>query len=217
MKKLVTLMMAVLLCFSFTVSAFGATTAQEPSTGTIYSINDLEKVRHQDGLTYEEMIADKEVNQIALSKKDHFGYSQLIEGLTATSGVRYYKFTMDDYSFTKLVTKYVLTPTFYVGLYFSDVTSSPDRIVSLDDAHVSTSKGANCVFAGNVFYRLETGRQYYYGVYGNVYGTATITVSGGGAVQIGKSATANFAASYSNNFLKNVDFDGNYYSAGLNP
>lgn len=114
--------------------------------------------------------------------------------------VRYAKFTMDDYIIPGTVLKYVLTPIFYVGLYYTE-DSAPDTIVSLDEPYIQTSKGVNCIFAGNIFYRIESGNSLYYGVYGDVYRTSTLTKIG---------------LPVSDIFIKNVDFDGRYYSPALN-
>lgn len=140
---------------------------------------------------YEDVLKDMELNgldtkeRIANFKAQHDANTSLITP-NSTGTVRYAKFAMDSYIFTNLLKKYELTPVLYIGLYYtSDI--EPDKIISIDEPYIRTSGGADCVFTGDIFYRLESGNSFYYGVNGNVYKTTNI-------------------------FIKNIDFDGRYYS-----
>lgn len=144
---------------------------------------------------YEEILNDMEINglvtneRIASFKAQHETNTKLISP-ASTGTVRYAKSAMDSYKFTHTLKKYELTPIFYIGLYYtSDL--EPDKIISISEPYIRTSGEAECVFNGNVFYRLERGNSFYYGVNGDVY-----------------KAT--------NRFIKNIDFDGRYYSDSLN-
>lgn len=64
-------------------------------------------------------------------------------------------------------------------------------------------------------FRLESGNSFYYDVYGDVYKTGKLNWSAGASVGIGKFATANFTISNGSGYIKNVSFDGRYYSAGM--
>lgn len=192
-----------------------------------HDISELSKVKYDETYSYKDVLLDKYMLGL-ISESE---YNHKINNLNNTynmaasrSYVRYMKFTMDSYSFRATsdfsTNTYVLTPIFYVGLDYgndSSMTGQPDSIVALESPHIYTGDGANCVFGGKIFYRLQSGRSFYYGVYGDVYKTANVSISGGIKIGIGDSATASFNISSSSNFLKNVDFDGNYYSAALNP
>ena len=98
---------------------------------------------------------------------------------------------MGSYTFTHIFKKYELTPIFYIGLYYtSDL--NPDKITSIAEPYIRTAGGSKCIFNGNIFYHLESGNSFYYGVNGNVHKTTKISI-------------------------KNIDFDGRYYSSSLNP
>ena len=146
-----------------------------------YGYEDILKDMKLDGLGTEERIANFKVQHDANT-------SLIIPNSTAT--VRYGKFAMDSYEFTNSLTKYKLTPILYIGLYYTS-NESPNKIASIDQSFLNTSGGSNCEFTGKIFYRLESGNSFYYGINGDVYKTASI-------------------------FIRNIDFDGRYYSASLN-
>lgn len=143
---------------------------------------------------YEDVLKDMQINglateeRIANFKAQHDTNTKLISP-TSTGTVKYAKFAMDSYTFTRIFKKYELTPIFYIGLYYtSDL--EPNKIISIAKPYIRTLGGAKCVFDGSIFYRLESGRSFYYGVNGDVY-------------------------KKTNNFIKNIDFDGRYYSPSL--
>jgi len=146
--------------------------------------------------TYEEVLRDMESNGLATKKRiDEFkaqhdtNTNTKLISTTSTGTVKYAKFAMDSYTFTRIFKKYELTPIFYVGLYYTPDLEL-DKIISIAEPYIRTSGGAKCLFDGSIFYRLESGRSFYYGVNGDVY-------------------------KKTNNFIKNIDFDGRYYSPSL--
>ncbi|ABW19220.1 hypothetical protein [Alkaliphilus oremlandii] len=163
----------------------------------IYSYEELATLPLEKTYDYESVLKDMELNgsdteeRKANFKAHHDDNSRLIIP-NSTTTVRYAKLAMDSYKFTNLLKKYELTPVLYIGLYYTSV-NSPDKIVSINDPFIKTSSGADCIFTnGNIFYRLESGNSFYYGVNGDVYKTKGNTI------------------------IKNIDFDGRYYSSSLN-
>lgn len=65
-------------------------------------------------------------------------------------------------------------------------------MISITEPYIKTSDGTKCVFNGSIFYRLENGHSFYYAVSGDVYKTNN-----------------------SKSLIKNIDFDGRYYSSSL--
>ena len=145
---------------------------------------------------YEHVIKDMALNglateeRIANLKAQHDENTKLISP-TSTGKVRYAKLGMDAYTFTHNLKKYKLTPIIYIGLYYTSELE-PDKIISIAEPYISTSGGAKCVFNGNIFYKLENGHSFYYGVAGDVFKTNN-----------------------SKKFIKNINFDGRYYSSSF--
>lgn len=223
MKKYVLLLLVFAMFLGMNLSSYATTDTSVTSKEIIQAISfeELATLPIDQAYSYEEMIEDKYINGLItreeFQEKINEHRSSLKANTTNSRGiVLYTKFTLDSYEFSKGLFRYELTPIMYVGLYYSS-SGSPDHIDSIEDPYIRTSDGASCEFAGSIFYRLESGNSFYYGVNGDVYKTATTTTSGGGTINIGKSATINFNVTYSNDFLKNVDFDGRYYSRSLNP
>lgn len=218
MKKILSFLLMFVLILGTNSKVFALT--KDNNLMQIYSHEEIANFNVENTSTYEEVLTDMKANGLATQKDiDDFKESHNRNVSVLVAGyVKYAKFTMPSYSFIHGLIKlqYVLTPVFYVGLYYT-VGPEPDKMVSLDDAHIQTSNGTACKFVGNIFYRLESGRSFYYGVYGDVYKTATITYSGGGQIGVGQSATVTFGASYTNNYIRNVDFDDRYYTPALNP
>lgn len=133
--------------------------------------DDNHRNKYDETYSYKDVLLDKYM--IGLISESE--YNHKINNLNNTynmaasrSYVRYMKFTMDSYTFktygTFTYTTYSLTPIFYVGLDYvndSSMSGQPDSIVSLDSPHVYTGDGANCVFGGKIFYRLQSGRSFY--------------------------------------------------------
>ena len=220
MKKiLLTLLVTILF------ASFGSSNAQAASTfeSSLPCINykELYSLSIDETYTYDEVLADM-LHCGVLSKNDIQKFKEThISTIRANSSdeIRYSKFTMDPYTFKTKVfgSEYKLTPIFYCGLLYINGGYEPSKIVSLEGGHIYTGAGLACIFGGSVFYKLEAGNSFYYGVFGDVYETGTTTTKAGVKIGIGESTTATFEFSYSSNFLKNVDFDGRYLSAGLDP
>jgi len=93
---------------------------------------------------------------------------------------------MDSYTFTNSFRKYELTPIFYIGLFYNSDLEL-DKIISIAEPYIRTLGKTECIFKGNIFYKLESGNSFYYGVNGNVHKKNDV-------------------------FIKNISFDGRYYS-----
>lgn len=163
----------------------------------IYNYEELEILPLEKTYDYDNVLIDMKLNGIdteerkANFKAQHDANISLITP-NSTAAVRYAKFAMDSYKFTNFLKKYELTPVIYIGLYYTS-GNSPDKIVSIDQPFIKISGGVDCIFTNeNIFYRLENGNSFYYGVSGDLY-------------------RAN-----NNLFIKNIDFDGRYYSSSLN-
>jgi hypothetical protein len=220
MKKFVlTTLFALFILFGFNETAYAS-----ESNGVIPCVyyKDLMNLRIEDTYSYEEVLIDMQRNNLISQEDiDSFKANHLdMERVDTTETIRYSKFTMDSYKFTDEYNEYkeyVLTPIFYVGLLYRNDSPSPQKIVSLESPYIYTGAGEDCKFDGSIFYRLETGNSFYYGVNGDVYKTGNVSMTAGIKVGIGESANAYFEVTFSNNFLENVSFDGRYKSAGLDP
>lgn len=202
--------------------------------GTIVFVSNISKGTGTKALTYDEVLADltwqesKDINEII--KEDTYTYTELTEHLV-TSGltqdqitnfigerpketreateIQYALFTMNNFTYSS--GKYILEARFSVGLEYTQGSSSPNRIISLGGAHVFTGKGAQCIFTGTIFYKLISGNSFYYSFYGDVYKSATTTVT------IGEDSSIIFNASRTTDYLMNVSRDETFYSAGMLP
>lgn len=197
-----------------------------------YNFNQISTFPIEKTLTAEEML-DKMLEGGIITEAEYnlrknnyinkkISKSNLESHLTTKSSstmVMYQTFTMDPYVFKKYdfwggLLTYKLTPRFVVGLEYSGL-HTPDRIVSIESPHIYTGDGENCIFTGSITYTLESGRQFFYIVYGNVYKTATVTRSGGIKIGVGSVGEVHYNVSHSDSFLKNVSFDGRYYTPVL--
>lgn len=218
-KRLITTIMALLLAFG----SSSQVQAAQPTKSLLPYVNyeDLAHLSIEETYSYEEVLADMQnsgilsENDILRFKISHFNTMSA----SYTETIRYSKFTMDPYVFWDdfYIFNYELAPVFYCGLLYINGSYEPSKIVSLEGGHIYTGGGSKCIFGGTMFYRLEAGNSFYYGVSGDVYKSGTTTVKVGAKVAVGESSTTNIEVTYSDNLIKNVDFDGRYLSAGLNP
>lgn len=225
MKKFFfTITLALLLSISTNSKAQASTEATINTNLSLpcKNFDELENLPIEETYTYEEIIADMLNNGIHKDEISKFksNHTKTVRAYY-TEEIRYSKFTMDSYAFSKFEKGhfiiYRLTPVFYGGLLYRNGHYEPVKLVSLEGGHVKTSDGASCVFGGSMFYALEAGNRFYYGVYGDVYRTGTITISAGARIGIGESSFLTISFSYCNDYLTNVDFEGRYESAGLEP
>lgn len=205
-KRLVVILILALMLIPMEVNA----TANDVMKA--YDINELDSMPIEATYSYDEVLADMQ-NQ-GFSSEEILTTRAKFEELASRSSVQYSKFRLDPYTVPGTNLHYVLQPYVYVGLEYNN-SPTPTRIVSIDAPFIATNEGTPCVFGGNIFYRLESGRSFYYGVNGDVYRTGTLTISGGGQIGIGESGNVTLSLSYSNNFIKNVHFDGRYYNPQL--
>lgn len=170
--------------------------------------------------TYDEILED--MLDLGLISREEFLKRSLLNKISTLSSswdslpIKYSKLSGDSFTCYKNGRRYVLTPYFYVGIKGMGGIPSPanyHKIVSLESPYIYTGNGSDCKFVGNIFYRLESGRSFYYGVNGDVYKTASTSISGGFRIGIGESASVSFNASYTNNFIKNIHFDDRFYSS----
>lgn len=197
MNRRLTVGFAVLVLGLVSFAWWTSSDPKETVPDQTVTIEQLPHASYGEGLSYDEMIWDKQ--KIGLPLDDQPEEPQGETG-TFPAQVRYYKLAMEDYHVANWFRRYTLTPVFYVGLSFSDPTGTPDQIVSLNGAYVSTEKGNPCAFQGRVFYKLETGRQFFYGVSGDTYEPGLLD-----------------SPSAPGRFLQNVSFDDRFYTAELKP
>ena len=200
MKKLIIIVFIFVIFLSIIINFYNSSNktdgvGNKTEVIEIYTYEELATLPLEKTCDYEDVLKDMELNgldteeRIANFKTQHEINTKSISP-NSTETVRYAKFAMDSYKFTNLLKKYELTPVFYIGLYY-DSNGVPEKIVSIAEPYIRTSTGAQYIFDGEIFYRLESGNSFYYGVNGNVYKTTNI-------------------------FIKNIDFDGRYYSSSLN-
>lgn len=223
-KVLLTTLLILLFVFNkdVIVKAAKMDNIQANASMSSVSFDDLANLPIDETYSYEEVLLDMQNSGIfVLEDINQFKENHLKTiRASGTEEIRYSKFTMDAYTFihgTIFLRRYELTPVFYGGLLYINGHPSPDKLVSLEGGHIKTSDGDNCVFGGSMFYTLEAGNRFYYGVYGNVYKSGSLTISAGAKVGVGESSFVSMSVSYTNDFIKNVDFDGRYQSAGLSP
>lgn len=215
MKKRIISLLLILMLFG-TGATVNAEEKNEPMK--CVDINELTNLPYEETYSYQEVLRDMQLNNLISKEQiNEFVASSSKMSALASEEIRYTTFYMDSYTFSHGFSTYVLQPRIYVGLLYVNGTSSPSKIVSLDAPFIFTGAGNNCKFVGNIFYRLEAGNRFFIGTNGDVYETATVVSKGGIQVKLGGSATVNFEASNSNNYLRNVAFDVRYYSAGLQP
>lgn len=139
----------------------------------------------------------------------------------ATEEVRYSTFYCENYTFEDgsifFPKKYILEPRIYIGLVYRNGFNAPVYIVSLDAPYIYTGSGDKCIFADNIFYRLEAGNRFFIGVHGDVYKPRTTTTASGVKVRIGESSSISFEISISDDYIKNVGWDYHFYSPELEP
>lgn len=182
----------------------------------IHDISELSTINIKDTYSYEEYLLEK--LKLGLISQNEYDINKNNIQLMARFGssVRYAKFRMKTYEINNsLGSNYKLQPIFMVGLEYLKNSVSPTRIVELTDPYIYTGGGKECLFSGKIFFRLESGNSFYYDVYGDVYKTGKLNWSAGASVGIGKSASANFTISNGSGYIKNVSFDGRYYSSGM--
>lgn len=196
----------------------------------IENISSLNEITYEQTYSVEEMLLDKYITGL-ISKEEYENQIKLknnkfnnnISMYATSTEIRTMKFTMDTHVIKKPYNReYRLTPIFYVELEFgkkgsSTASGTPIRIVSISNPHIYTGDGENCIFGGTIYYKLEAGNRFFYGVYGDVYKTGDISISGGISVGIGKSTTAYLNFNYKNNYIANVSFSDTYYSYAMLP
>lgn len=219
MKKTIITLLAALLVISIS-STVKAKENHAPME--CVDINELSSLPYEKTYTYQEVLADMEYNDLIGKEKVHaFKTNNSKISVRANEEIRYSTFYMDRYTFKDPyiigAKTYVLEPRIYVGLIYINGGPAPDRIASIDAPYIYTGGGAECKFAGNIFYRLEAGNRFFMGINGDAYSTATIVTKIGLKVGVGDSSTISYEVTSSKDYLKNVAWDSRYYSAALTP
>lgn len=194
MKKFITSIVVIIFLIFLGVMTFTKNSPKKTEGMEAHKYEQLATLPIEEAYDYEEILKDMEINDLATTEMvANFKAQHETNKLTSTNStgtVRYAKLAMNSHTFTKGFNKYELTPIFYVGLnYISD--TQPDKIISIAKPYISTTGAEKCVFDGNIFYKLENGHSFYYGISGAIYK---------------KTKT----------FVKNIDFDGRYFSDSLN-
>lgn len=217
LRKFLKIFMVLILSISlFKSVSYANSNIEDKDILPAIHIDDFNDITYEESLSFEDMLKDKlNIGLISIDSYNktlsEYNKNSRYSSRAATSNIRYQKFSFDSeiVNTTELLVlkkKYVLTPVIFASLEF-DNSGVPKRIVSIHDPHIYTGNGENCRFVGTIFYKLESYKSIYLGTYGDIFKTADVTLSGGVSVSIGKSAKAEFKATYSNNHVKNVSFD----------
>lgn len=178
-----------------------------------HDISELDSISKEDTYTYDELLNLLITNGYSYKEaKKMMGKKKL--STRASTEIRYSLFRLKTYTYGGL---YKLQPRFNVGLEYTKGISAPNRIVSLQAAHIYTGDGAQCVFTGKIFYKLEAGNSFYYNFYGDIYKKGNINWSIGATVGVGETGNVSATISNGSNFYRNVSEAGRYTSAGLIP
>lgn len=180
-----------------------------------HDISELVTLPYDETYSYDEMYyllsnegySDDEINKILRTTDVTTRSNPDVE-------IRYARVNMDEHVFEE---DYILEARFNVGLEYRGNNYMPSRIVSVGGARVYTGAGADCVFTGDVFYRLINGQSFYNNFYGDIYKQGVINWELGLQIGIGEFFSVNASISNSSGFIENVDVGDTYYSAALNP
>lgn len=223
MKNKITIILTLVLVMCFinpnnanAIQAVDIKNIHELGNMEIYDISKLPTININDTYTYQQCLEEK--LKLGLITKSEYKINQkdILSMSKSKSQIRYAKFRMDTYEINNLLGKnYKLQPIFIVGLEYLNNSVSPSRIVELTDPYIYTGGGKDCIFSGKIFFRLQSGNSFYYDVHGDVYKTGKLNWSAGTSIGIGESANANFTISNGSGYIKNVSFDGRYYSAAM--
>ncbi|MPM76660.1 hypothetical protein SDC9_123659 [bioreactor metagenome] len=194
MKKFITSIVVIIFLILLGVMTFSKNSPRKIEGMEALKYEQLANLPIEEAYDYEEILKDMESNELATTEmvanfKTQHETNTKLTSTNSTGTVRYAKLAMNSHTFTKGFSKYELTPIFYVGLYYTSDTQ-PDKIISIAEPYMSTLGATKCVFDGNIFYKLENGHSFYYGISGAIYK---------------KTKT----------FVKNIDFDGRYFSDSL--
>ena len=211
MKKIIIALSALLLVVMF----FGtnANSVGEKYVPLKYvDINELSTLPYEDTYTFQEVLTDMQHNNLISKEKiNQFKADNSQPSSQSNQDIRYAICYMEAYTFNKDKflgsNTYELQPRIYLGLLYDDSTFAPAKIVSLDSPFIFTKTGVTCIFIGDIFYKLESGNRIFVGIHGDVYKTAK---------EVKKSSSISYSTR-AKDYLKNIAFDRNYYSAELKP
>lgn len=196
MKKFITSIVVIIFLIFLGVTTFTKNSPRKTEGMEALKYEQLANLPIEEAYDYEEILKDMEINELATTEMvANFKTQHETNKLTSTNStgtVRYAKLAMNSHTFNKGFNKYELTPIFYIGLNYTSDTQ-PDKIISIAKPYISTLGATKCVFDGSIFYKLENGHSFFYGVNGYLY-----------------------KAKNSKSHLKNVNFDGRYFSDSLN-
>lgn len=223
MKKYLSIVLSLVIILSFvTISDTTAMnnenikTVDKLGNMEIHDISELHTIDIKDTYSYQEYLDEKLTIGLISRSKYNYERNKFNALSRSNSTIRYAKFRMDPYEIpTTLGSNYILQPIFMVGLEYHENSTSPDRIVELGDPYIYTGDGRDCIFTGNIFFRLESGNSFYYDVHGDVYKTGKINWGVDVSVGIGEYAEVNISISNGSQYIENISFDGRYYSAAL--
>lgn len=224
-KKFVSVMVAALLALSSISSAIAieptSITEQTVASSSYYDkldqlewidYNDLDSLKYEDTYSYNELIIYLQSNGFTAEEALAYVGERPIE--TRSSSVRYSLMRLDTFSYSG---GYKLQPRVRVGLEYLNGSSSPSRIVSLENPTMYTGGGSKCSFAGEVSVRLYSGNSFYYDFSGDLYKNGTVNWSVTGKIGIGEVGSAEGKITNGNGYITNVSDSGEYYSSSLNP
>lgn len=196
MKKFITSIVVIIFLIFLGVMTFTKNSPRKTEGMEALKYEHLEALSIEETYDYEEILKDMEINDLATTEmvanfKTQHETNVKLTSINSTGTIRYAKLAMNSHRFTKGFNKYELTPIIYVGLNYTSDTQ-PNKIISIAEPYISTLGASKCVFNGSIFYKLENGHSFFYGVNGYVY-----------------------KAKNSKSHFKNINFDGRYYSDAL--
>lgn len=216
MRKILILFLTIFIANIVRIDSVQAKEIQSferQSNGLIWhDISELGSISKEDTYTYDEML-NHLINNGYSYKEAKGLMGERKKSSRASTEIRYSLFRLKTYSYGS----YKLQPRFNVGLEYTKGIAAPNRIVSLQAAHIYTGDGAKCVFAGTIFYKLEAGNSFYYNFYGDIYKRGNINWSIGATVGVEETGSVSATISNGDDFYKNVSEAGRYTSAGLRP
>lgn len=222
MKKLLILILLVVLVFTFSSNVFAQSHAYDDFSMynkyvDYYPIEALDSLPINEALTYEEMY--EKLKNLGVSDKNLLSFKKNRESIikSDSSTVLYQTFYMKTEVVYGNMYTYKIQPRIVAGLEYLGNSTSPSRIVSLEDGFAYTGGGDSCVFDGRLRYFLEAGNSFSTVISGDVYRMGgNVSVSGGGSIGVGEIGEVNISAQYDvNSYVDNIYGTDRYYSSSL--
>jgi len=143
--------------------------------------------------------------------------NRLVVGALASSRKR----STYQYGYLRFPTK--ISDFYFVNVYFYirfqyDGLASPTKMVKVEWADLNRGYGGEPrQFSGKLYYKLIAGNSLHWNLNGDFYNNGSTTVSAGGSIGIGGSASLNFSVSTTKKHYRYVNIYHTYNSSGMEP